>query len=628
METRDSKKPTRELYKYKIPTILLVCFLSIMHALEFGSMGQVSASIGNAGVAVKNSAWAVYYNPALLGADRRSKIAYSFGAQFQETNILEVATLDFKTLANSSEILGNKLMGKDTKGLTKAVLHANIDVGSLGSLGDIFTQMGIKNNNGTITDNDLKNWVKQDLGCQNCDNNNNASVSEVVKNLQQNSDALNKFQQKLTTAADSVGNPLISSIIKNTDPKALVGLVAGVADGNTDPAKLTQEILKIAGESGIVLAKGADPDIDNIINAFNALNKTIQKNDLMLTSQNGIVFQIGGREPTKRIEVDNIGAITLRDPDNGRGAIAVGVFAQAFAGASANISKTHNRLIIGVGCDMKDSSSYDQCNFIEAKINADNITLSFIGTPNQQPPQQNQVGKDTFLNHSVLSPNAKHELNATALALIEIPVGYGHTFFTNVGDISAGLNFKFIRAFGYTFKEEINYAKSQITMPKIDDIISTQTFGVDLGILYTPIFAKRFNLGLVIKNLNTPVIKTNKNSIELNRQLRTGISYELSKSLTLALDYDLLPNDTLSTVNPQSQMLGGGILMNLKYIDFRVGAMKDLEIADNGVILTGGFNLLGFLDIALQYGLGNVVKLYGFPVSSYMALKVGGQFSW
>ncbi|MDY2823343.1 MAG: hypothetical protein SOT27_03700, partial [Helicobacter sp.] len=57
-------------------------FLACMHisfALGFGSMGQVSSSIGGAGVALKNSAWGIYYNPALLGADRRTKIGYSFG---------------------------------------------------------------------------------------------------------------------------------------------------------------------------------------------------------------------------------------------------------------------------------------------------------------------------------------------------------------------------------------------------------------------------------------------------------------------------------------------------------------------------------------------------------------------
>ena len=72
----------------------MLCIAISSFALEFGSMGQVSAGIGGAGVALKDSAWGLYYNPALLGADRRAKVGYSFGAQIKEQNLAQVATID------------------------------------------------------------------------------------------------------------------------------------------------------------------------------------------------------------------------------------------------------------------------------------------------------------------------------------------------------------------------------------------------------------------------------------------------------------------------------------------------------------------------------------------------------
>ena len=47
------------------------------YGLGFGSMGQVSSSMGGAGVALKNSAFGLYYNPALLSASPKVKFGYS-----------------------------------------------------------------------------------------------------------------------------------------------------------------------------------------------------------------------------------------------------------------------------------------------------------------------------------------------------------------------------------------------------------------------------------------------------------------------------------------------------------------------------------------------------------------------
>ena len=209
-------------------------------------------------------------------------------------------------------------------------------------------------------------------------------------------------------------------------------------------------------------------------------------------------------------------------------------------------------------------------------------------------------------------------------------VGYGHTIYTGAGDINIGGAVKFIQAFGYVYSTPLSFSDLKFEQPSINDMTMQQTFGIDVGILYTPSFLRKFNIGLVAKNLNAPTINMkNGADVVLNRQFRAGVSYELLDFLTLAFDADILPNNTLSLTNPKSQMIGGGVLADFKFVDFRLGAMKDLQSkAGEGAILTTGLNLFGFFDVAVEYGLGQNVTLYGFNVSNYMAIKLGGQFSW
>ncbi|RDU53723.1 hypothetical protein CQA49_05505 [Helicobacter sp. MIT 00-7814] len=589
--------------------------LSALSALEFGSMGQVSTSIGGAGVALKQSAWGVYYNPALLAADRRSKVGYSFGAQFREQNLLEALTIDFDELSRIASTLDEKLLGKTSAGgaIAGGAISYKPNGGSTvtvdGILGDVLGDLLKVENGGTLDDKKLQDFAKG-LGCGTCEN--KTGIDTIAKELKEQIEKDNKIgetlQNKLAGAAGKK-SPLLAEIVKNIDPKNIGGLISGALNGQTPNM---EEILSQVGE--ITLPRGADSDIDKLIDSFNVLNNTLQSNDLVLSSQNGIVVQVGGRPRTKKIEADGIGELSVQEIDSGRGAVAVAILPQIFAGVSANLDPTHSKLIVEAGG-----------KYIQADITGNGVGLSILTDKTGGLTAQQQ-----FKNSSIMSPNAKHELNATTLALIEVPVGYGHTFFTRAGDVHIGGAVKFMQAFGYRLAETLNFENAEISMPSTTDMISQQTFAVDLGLLYTPFFAKKLNLGLVAKNLNAPHIKMNTGSdIILNRQLRAGVSYELLDFLTIAADYDILPNNTLSVVNKQSQMLGGGIIADFKYVDFRLGAMKDMKSkAGEGAILTGGVNAFGFLDIAFQYGLGENVTLYGFNVSNYMAIKVGGQFSW
>ncbi|CRF41811.1 conjugal transfer protein TraF [Helicobacter ailurogastricus] len=63
-----------------------------VEGLEFGEMGNTSFGMGGAGVALENSAWGLYYNPALLDMDDRTKLGYSFGMGVRDKNILPLAS--------------------------------------------------------------------------------------------------------------------------------------------------------------------------------------------------------------------------------------------------------------------------------------------------------------------------------------------------------------------------------------------------------------------------------------------------------------------------------------------------------------------------------------------------------
>lgn len=591
--------------------------LSALEALEFGSMGQVSTSIGGAGVALKQSAWGVYYNPALLAADRRSKVGYSFGAQFREQNLLEALTIDFDELSRIASTLDEKLLGKTSANgaiAGGAISYKPNDkdpaIEIPGVLGDVLGSALNMKDGETLDKTKLENVLKTDLGCKNCTGTDIKGLAEsLATEIGKDNKIGETLKDKLVDAAGKNGvPPLLTEIVKGIDPKDIGGLVSGALNGQTPNM---EEILSKVGK--ITLPRGADSDIDKLIDSFNVLNNTLQSNELVLSSQNGIVVQVGGRPRTKKIEADGIGELSVQEIDSGRGAVAVAILPQVFAGASANLDPTHSKLIVEAGG-----------KYIQADITGSGVGLSIL------TDKTNNTAQQQFNASSILSPDAKHEINATVLGIIEVPVGYGHTFFTRAGDVHIGGAVKFMQAFGYRLAETLNFKNAEISMPSTTDMISQQTFAVDLGLLYTPFFAKKLNLGLVAKNLNAPHIKMNTGSdIILNRQLRAGVSYELLDFLTIAADYDILPNNTLSVVNKQSQMLGGGIIADFKYVDFRLGAMKDMKSkAGEGAILTGGVNAFGFLDIAFQYGLGENVTLYGFNVSNYMAIKVGGQFSW
>lgn len=598
-------------------------FLACMHisfALGFGSMGQVSSSIGGAGVALKNSAWGIYYNPALLGADRRTKIGYSFGAQIQEQNLLEIAT-NIDGITKISSTLGDKLLGGAVAGGAVSINGQSVG-GVLGdTLGKLF---GDGNTNATTIDKTAIAKLAGELGV-NCNGagatgcNDLKDLGEAIKG--DVNGAAQKLQDKLVQAAQDAGAPpLLTGILQGIDVNNIDGLLTSISSGNVKFEDIIAQVKEIT------IPKGADSDIDRLLSAFETMNKAIESNEVSLISQNGLVLQIGGRQPTRKIEADGIGEVTVQESDNGRGAVAIGILPQVFASISAQIDPTHSKLIVGIGgtnCQISNGAGCSQ--FIQATPGDDGLTLEVLTNGNGGTPTPQQQ----YQSSSILT--GKHTPYGVVLGLVEIPLAYGHTFYTRAGDINIGIAPKFILASAYRYNTPISFSETPNIKFDTNTIQMTQTFGLDLGVLYTPAFLPNLNIGLVAKNLNAPKINLSGSDgyVRLTQQVRAGVSYEMLNFLTLALDVDVLPNNTLSIANPKSQMIGGGILADFTFIDFRIGAMRDLHSkSGEGTILTTGMNLFGFLDVSVQYGLGKNVTLYGFNVSNYMALRVGGQFSF
>lgn len=582
--------------------LLLGCVLGLSYGLEFGSMGNTSAGIGGAGVAVKDSAWGLYYNPALLGADRRAKFGYSFGLTMKEQNLLQMLNIDTENLSNFSTTLNDQLMGSGGSGKTVSIGGTTIDGALGGALDALFPNPQTP---GEITANDLSKLLQElEPTTTTC-----ASFAACAATISGNTDLANKLKGRLTDAANKGGSPLIGDIISGIDATKLGDVLDGLNTAGST-ADIADKILESAGT--LTIKKGADSTIDRLLDDFKLVDNALKGIDMNISSQNGFVFQIAGERKTRTINDDKLGQITIKESAGGRGALAFGLFSSIYANASMILDPTYKQLIFDLGG-----------KYYEANISGNNIAL--------ETSTQNDY--DTS---SILSKDAQHTLQAQTLALVEIPIGYGHTFFTKAGDVNFGFAVKFIEMLSYGFTQNnINFDDPNIDIPSPtfpDSFDISQTAGLDMGLLYTPTFQKNFSIGLVAKNLNAPMLKLSKNGsgdFTLKPQVRAGVSYVLKDFLTFALDVDLLPNKTLSHYSPKSQMIGGGVMANFKWVDLRVGAMQDIQShAGEGLILTGGFNLFGFLDLSVQYGLDKTFMVQDMNLSNYLSVKLGGSFSF
>lgn len=540
--------------------VLATCATS-MYALEFGTMGNVSASMGGAGVALKNSAFGLYYNPALLSASPKVKFGYSVGVNIQEKNIAQLATIDIANMQKTAQNLAQTFSGAGGGGAVDGVVSA-ID-SALGSL------LPNGNGNGKTTQEKLKDYLQ---------NNQNGNYNDLIDKIKENITNSNSLTD--------IQKDLITSVASGIDFNNLQ-----IGNGT---AGITNAI------SSITIGKGSDKGLDKSMSDIAMVQNALQDNHMNLVSQNGIVLQLGSRPLNDMI-----------------GTFAVGLFGSLYSNISLNANADRLRLIIEAGGQ-----------YYELKITDDGYTYKLSD-------------KKSYDDHSLIASlqdtntqNA-HSIYMTSFVLSEIPVGYARTFYFKNGNLNIGIAGKLMNSvsmqskIAITTKTNFNAEMNKI----VQDFKNTtmdKAIGVDVGAVYEidlPKF-RYLTLGLVGKNLNSPTFTSTLQDITIKPQARAGIAYYTQSGFNLAFDVDLTQNDIIafSTKDQKSQMVGGGAGFMWKGFDLRLGAMKDLR-QDNGLILTGGINVLGLIDIALQSST-KFTDIQGYPMPQYLSLRVGGSLSW
>lgn len=547
-----------------------------LFALEFGGVGNVSAGMGGAGVALKQSQWTLYYNPALLGIVNKSSFGYSFGAEYKETNLLDVAKIDINNIKEMGDELENLFKKQEGEKTNELGLQGEF-------CGVVKKLLGDKE----PTEKELLEYLKKpEHGGGSA-----TTVKDALDNMSSDMSNFEKIKQELETAIKETeathpdgGLGILAGIVSGLTPENVKGVLGEIGEKGKEV-----NIPNLLGEmGGITLKAGSSSTLNTFLKDMETINGIIAQNDLNVSTQNGLIITYSGK--------------------NNNWGISLGLLASAYANAHADIDKTHNQIIIKSGSD-----------YYGISVGSGGVTID-------------KSDETKYDASSILTGN--HHITSNAIAFGELPIGYGYAWHSRAGTFGLGLAGKYIHAAGYILEASGSYDSiGKAISFSSKDIVQTSTWGVDVGLVYVPTFSKNLIFGLVGKNLNAPKIKTNKKTIELNRQVRAGVSYSLWKErIVFALDADLLANQTLSTVRPYSQMIGGGVMFDFKYVDLRFGSMYDFrDTTKEGVILTGGINILGFLDIAVQSNL-NLTSIpqisKNLQLPSYLSVKVGGGFSW
>lgn len=532
--------------------LYLSCLCSVGFGLEFGSMGNTSASMGGAGVALKASAWGLYYNPALLASDPRVKFGYSLGVGFKEHNLAEITKIDI----NNMENVAQSLISTFTNGTTTSAGEITEVVKT--ALSSVLTTAG-QSPSGDVSQ-DLQTYLNSHTGSDYSD----------------------------------LANALITAVNNSTQlDQTQKDLLDNIA-GSIDFGNLSFDSNSML--SNITIQKGGDSGLDKAVSDISTLQDILKDNNLSVVSQNGIALQLSGK--------------TM---NNTLGSLGVAYFGSLYANVSILADANRMRLIINGGN-----------GYYELSDNGSSYSYK-------------ESTKDDYEKYSLIASlegdSDAHKIVATSFLLSEIPIGYARTFYLKHGNVNVGIAGKFMNAISAQNAMNINkntdFGKEIKQFASLDNTVSSNNFGIDVGLLYEldlPEY-RYLTVGLVGKNLNAPTFKSTLYDVTIKPQYRMGLGYN-SKFLKLAFDADLVPNDLIafSNIKQQSQMIGGGVGLDLKLLDVRFGAMKDLK-QDTGLILTAGVNVLGFLDIALQSST-KITKVDGTPIPQYLNLRIGGSFSF
>ena len=221
---------------------------------------------------------------------------------------------------------------------------------------------------------------------------------------------------------------------------------------------------------------------------------------------------------------------------------------------------------------------------------------------------------------------SNYKASSFGIVLMEIPVGYAYKLGTEFGDFNFGVAMKYLRAvFDHSSYGGNAYNGIEVSMPNFLTMSPSQNFGIDLGFLYS--YAD-FHIGVTAKNINCPTFKGSGEKIQLDPQLRLGMSYEFAEHYVVAMDIDLLPYDSYSVAAPKSQYFGIGIMGDYTKFDFRFGISADM-LGKDGAKISAGFNAFGILDIVGEMGT-NFAKFKGSKLATptNFGFKIGSTFTF
>lgn len=557
---------SKKYKRFALHGLLLSGMLSLVEAMEFGTMGNVSASMGGAGVALK-SPFALYYNPALIASDSKMRIGYSVGVGLSQSNLDKLTNLNFVKMLESLSGLGDQLGGKGSGGnvtRTKRSTSATTTVSPTNEFTDILkTALQNANNgnggssSGSGSDTLDSLWKKYQESHKNS-NNHSELVEELRKGVQGSSmsqdqkDMFNDFAESVDWSDFDVSN-----------------------------GKITSMTIK-SGSNGVLDA--AMKDLDTLF-------EVLKNNNMNVISQSGIVFQLSSETMQEKF-----------------GSLAVGLFNTTQAGVSLVGDSSKMRLIFG-----KDN------DFYELIVKPGGYTL--------KTATKDDYDKFSILQ-SVEKGDA-HKVVSSVFNLTEVPVGYAYRFNFDNSELSIGVAGKLMLG-ASLYHEQFLGSNLQFNTNFASNIQYNTTFGIDLGTYYGYNLSDsgQLGVGFVAKNINTPTFRFDTApTISIKPQYRAGIAYN-GKRFSLAFDADVLPNKVLtySQYGLYSQMIGGGFKLDYKFIDVRGGVAYDLR-RDTGAILTAGVNILGFIDIAAEVGT-KWVDYFGITAPKYANVRIGGSFSW
>jgi hypothetical protein len=179
-----------------------------------------------------------------------------------------------------------------------------------------------------------------------------------------------------------------------------------------------------------------------------------------------------------------------------------------------------------------------------------------------------------------------------AVLLEEYGIGYSQPLF---GLVSVGATAKLM--YGTTVFEQFTLRR----LGDFDDILGeladgenreeSVEFGLDLGVLVQPV--DWISVGVVARNINEPEFDfEGPGRYQVDRQLRGGVGVRPFGGLILALDLDLLKNETDALPGFESQIIGGGIEYPLLDVLFlRLGASANLADENEAPVIHGGLGL-------------------------------------